>query len=76
VVFVKQFARQRWVITFNANLDRLPSQRRSILELRNELKKWEDGRKRVSNTKGEMGGDSVAYQVRPRSIQSVNGLLI
>ncbi|KAG1764234.1 hypothetical protein EDD22DRAFT_460177 [Suillus occidentalis] len=37
---------QRWVMIFNANLDKSGSNRKNTKELRNELKNWEDSRKR------------------------------
>lgn len=37
---------QRWVMIFNANLDKSGSYRKNTKELRNELKNWEDSRKR------------------------------
>ncbi|KAG2348402.1 hypothetical protein BDR05DRAFT_874190 [Suillus weaverae] len=37
---------QRWVMIFNANLDKSGSNRKNMKELRNELKNWEDNRKR------------------------------
>ncbi|KAJ8592629.1 hypothetical protein M405DRAFT_732940 [Rhizopogon salebrosus TDB-379] len=36
---------RRWVMIFNANLDKCESNRKSAQELRHELKKWEDDRK-------------------------------
>ncbi|KAG2138948.1 hypothetical protein DEU56DRAFT_801007 [Suillus clintonianus] len=44
---------QRWVMIFNANLDKSGSNRKNTKVLRDELKTWEDGRKRrhlVDNT--------------------------
>lgn len=44
---------QRWVMIFNANLDKSASNRKNTKELRIELKNWEDSRKRrhlVDNT--------------------------
>ncbi|KAG1736814.1 hypothetical protein EDB19DRAFT_1720511 [Suillus lakei] len=44
---------QRWVMIFNANLDKSGSNRKNTKELRTELKNWEDNRKRrhlVENT--------------------------
>ncbi|KAG1819685.1 uncharacterized protein BJ212DRAFT_1060396 [Suillus subaureus] len=48
---------QRWVMIFNANLDKSGSNRKTTKELRNELKNWEDSRKRrhlVDNTATHM----------------------
>lgn len=48
---------QRWVMIFNANLDKSQSNRKTAKELRNELKNWEDNRKRrhlVDNTATHM----------------------
>jgi E3 ubiquitin-protein ligase RAD18 len=48
---------QRWVMIFNANLDKSQSNRKTTKELRNELKNWEDNRKRrhlVDNTATHM----------------------
>lgn len=48
---------QRWVMIFNANLDKSGSNRKTTQELRNELKNWEDNRKRrhlVDNTATHM----------------------
>jgi E3 ubiquitin-protein ligase RAD18 len=51
---------------FNANLDKSPSQRESLTELRAELKGWEElqranAKKRQSG--GRVGEDVVGYQV-------------
>jgi len=35
----------RWVMIFNANLDKCESNRKTAQELRGELKRWEDDRK-------------------------------
>ncbi|KAG2157630.1 uncharacterized protein EDB93DRAFT_803321 [Suillus bovinus] len=48
---------KRWVMIFNANLDKSVSNRKNTKELRNELKNWEDSRKRrhlVDNTRTHM----------------------
>jgi E3 ubiquitin-protein ligase RAD18 len=48
-----------WVMIFNANLDKSQSNRKTTKELRNELKNWEDNRKRrhlVDNTATHMVG--------------------
>jgi E3 ubiquitin-protein ligase RAD18 len=51
----------RWVMIYNANLDKSESQRKTIQELRSDLKKWEEDRK----TKKNIVGDVDAYQVCP-----------
>ncbi|KAG1849158.1 hypothetical protein DFJ58DRAFT_889325 [Suillus subalutaceus] len=51
---------QRWVMIFNANLDKSGSNRKTTKELRNELKNWEDNRKRrhlVDNTATHMSNN-------------------
>ncbi|EIM90270.1 uncharacterized protein STEHIDRAFT_74932 [Stereum hirsutum FP-91666 SS1] len=57
---------QRWVMIYNANLDRGPTQRKQVPELRAEMKRWEDERKAVA-TGRKMSGkeavkDTVEYQ--------------
>ena len=44
---------------YNANLDKSENQRKTIQELRSDLKKWEEDRK----TKKSIVGDVDAYQV-------------
>jgi hypothetical protein len=50
----------RWVIIYNANLDRAPHLRLTIADLREDLRKWEEGRKKKGNAKDI---DPIAYQV-------------
>ena len=50
----------RWVVLFNANIDRDPKHRRTLDQLRQELRAEEaEGR-----TRKETVEDAVAYQVR------------
>jgi E3 ubiquitin-protein ligase RAD18 len=50
----------RWVTIYNANLDRSKSHRKSQLELRVDLKKWEEDRKGKKSTVNDLE----AHQVR------------
>ncbi|RDB24183.1 Postreplication repair E3 ubiquitin-protein ligase rad18 [Hypsizygus marmoreus] len=52
---------QRWVMTYNANLDRSQNNRKSKQELKKELKKWEDERSKRKKTTVE---DTVAHEKR------------
>lgn len=56
---------------YNANLDRGPTQRKQVPELRAEMKRWEDERKAVATGRKTSGKeavkDTVEYQVRPSS---------
>lgn len=53
---------------YNANLDRGPTQRKQVPELRAEMKRWEDERKAVALGKRTSGKeatkDTAEYQVR------------
>ena len=55
----------RFVLLFNANLDRAEHLRKSVSELRKDLKKWEDNQevKRVSVD------DTKSYLVSPQSLR-------
>ena len=51
----------RWVVLYNANVDRDPRQRRTVEQLRQELKRAEEAEGR---SRKEVVEDVVAYQVR------------
>ncbi|PPR05993.1 hypothetical protein CVT26_005715 [Gymnopilus dilepis] len=55
---------QKWVMLFNANLDRSPSNRKTKAELRKELKKWEEER---SRKKKAVITDVKGYQVEHKA---------
>ncbi|PPQ75450.1 hypothetical protein CVT24_013333 [Panaeolus cyanescens] len=55
---------KRWVMMYNANLDRTLSNRKKKSELRRELKKWEEERARKRKV---VVGDVVAYQKEHKS---------
>lgn len=50
---------ERWALLYNANLDRTPTDRLTLEDLRRELKKWETERQ----TKRQAVTDLNAYQV-------------
>ncbi|GLB35428.1 hypothetical protein LshimejAT787_0209930 [Lyophyllum shimeji] len=52
---------QRWVMIYNANLDRSSKHRKTKQELRKELKKWEDEKVRKKKTTVE---DTAAHEKR------------
>ena len=58
-VLVKRHA--RWLVLYNANVDRDPKQRQTVEQLRQELKRTEEAE---GKTKRETVDDVVAYQVR------------
>ncbi|KAI0373293.1 hypothetical protein BV20DRAFT_1119336 [Pilatotrama ljubarskyi] len=49
----------KWVVLYNANVDRAPEHRRSLEQLRNDLRRMEDAELR---TRKEVVDDPVAYQ--------------
>ncbi|KAI0350227.1 hypothetical protein OH77DRAFT_1413481 [Trametes cingulata] len=49
----------KWVVLYNANVDRAPENRRSLEQLRNDLRKMEEAEAR---TRKEVVEDPVAYQ--------------
>ncbi|EPQ58557.1 hypothetical protein GLOTRDRAFT_36698, partial [Gloeophyllum trabeum ATCC 11539] len=51
---------QRWVLLWNANLDNQPGQRKSVSELRTELKRWEESRSKAK--KAPVVEDPTAYE--------------
>ncbi|TFK46004.1 hypothetical protein OE88DRAFT_1739812 [Heliocybe sulcata] len=51
---------QRWVLIWNANLDKQPEQRKTISELRAELRRWEEGRSKAK--KAPVVEDAVEYE--------------
>ena len=51
----------RWIVLYNANLDRAPATRRTLDQLRLELRRAEEAEAR---TRKETVEDPVAYQVR------------
>ena len=63
----------RWVMTYNANLDKSASHQKSLAELRAELRRWEElqrlntakkrERENASGDGGAVGEDAVKYQV-------------
>ena len=58
---------ERWVLLYNANLDRNPQDRLTYDEMKKDLKKWEEtrsGKKKVGVT------DVEAYQVRVLPLRS------
>lgn len=60
----------RWVMAYNANLDKSVSQRKSVPELRADLKKWEDQRRTNAKRKEKegVGEDVIGYQVCSLSV--------
>ncbi|OCH89108.1 hypothetical protein OBBRIDRAFT_733241 [Obba rivulosa] len=54
---------QKWVMLFNANLDRSPANRQSLDQLKRELKKWEE----AQQTRKHSVTDVVAYQKEHKS---------
>jgi hypothetical protein len=60
VLLIIDFFLGRWVMLFNANLDRSPSTRKSKTELREELNKWEDGKTKKKKTAVD---DGISYEV-------------
>ncbi|KAF8894717.1 hypothetical protein BD779DRAFT_859472 [Infundibulicybe gibba] len=55
---------QRWVILYNANLDRAVAHRKTKGELRKDLKRWEDERNKKSKT---VVDDIMAYEKNNKS---------
>ncbi|KAI0329846.1 hypothetical protein GY45DRAFT_1251963 [Cubamyces sp. BRFM 1775] len=49
----------KWIVLYNANVDRAPEHRRSLEQLRNELRKMEEAEQK---TRKETVDDPVAYQ--------------
>ncbi len=54
----------RWIVLYNANVDRAPAHRRTLDQLRSDLRKAEEAEQK---TRKETVDDPVAYQVRPWS---------
>ncbi|KZT28666.1 hypothetical protein NEOLEDRAFT_1108091 [Neolentinus lepideus HHB14362 ss-1] len=52
---------QRWVLIWNANLDQQPKQRKTISELRIELKRWEETRSKAK--KAPEVDSAAAYEI-------------
>ena len=50
----------RWVVLYNANLDRSPNNRKTTVELKKDLKKWEEERPKK---KKPVVSDVLGYQV-------------
>lgn len=50
----------RWVVLYNANLDRSPNNRKTSVELKKDLKRWEEERPKK---KKAVVSDVVGYQV-------------
>ena len=50
----------RWVVLYNANLDRSPNNRKTTVELKKDLKKWEEERPK---RKKPVVSDVLGYQV-------------
>jgi hypothetical protein len=50
----------RWVVLYNANLDRSPNNRKTIVELKKDLKRWEEERPKK---KKPVVSDVLGYQV-------------
>ncbi|EIN08006.1 hypothetical protein PUNSTDRAFT_69405 [Punctularia strigosozonata HHB-11173 SS5] len=53
---------KRWVITYNANLDRAPKRRQTLATLRADLKKWESEHKGTTSKPVSAVSDSEAHQ--------------
>ena len=54
----------RWVVLYNANLDRSTNNRKTIAELKKDLKRWEEERPRK---KKPVVSDVLGYQVLMQS---------
>ncbi len=52
----------RWIVLYNANVDRAPENRHTVEQLRIELRRAEEAEQK---TRKEVVDDPVAYQVRP-----------
>ena len=50
----------RWVVLYNANLDRSPNNRKTIVELKKDLKRWEEERPKKKKL---IVNDVLGYQV-------------
>jgi E3 ubiquitin-protein ligase RAD18 len=50
----------RWVVLYNANLDRSPNNRKTTVELKKDLKKWEEERPKKKKL---VVSDVLGYQV-------------
>lgn len=55
-------ARRRWIVLYNANVDRAPENRKTVEQLRIDLRRAEEAEQK---TRKEVVDDPVAYQVRP-----------
>ncbi|KAI6007833.1 hypothetical protein EDC04DRAFT_2582702 [Pisolithus marmoratus] len=53
---------QRWVMMYNANLDKSEGNRKGLIELRNELKKWEEDRKISKKIVEDVVAHETAYR--------------
>ncbi|KAI6042992.1 hypothetical protein EDC04DRAFT_2563141 [Pisolithus marmoratus] len=75
---------QRWVMIYNANLDKSEGNRKGLIELRNELKKWEEDRKISKKIVEDVVAHETAYRAdfkrlveearQTRTIPSTNSL--